>query len=118
MIKSLLLDEELHKKKQLQLNSKHENVKLPPSLVNKMKQKFVSSFMTKVGPGVSYLPGFTRDVIPVEVGLKLIYDVPGFSSDVSMHQLYNSFKSSKDIHRLIKGTQTFKMGYINRLMLL
>lgn len=110
LIKSLLLDEELQKKKQLQLKSKHENVKLPPSLVNRMKQKFVSSFMTKVGPGISYLPGFTRDVIPVEVGLKLVYDVPGFNSDVSMHQLYNSFKSSKDIHRLIKGAKTFKSG--------
>ena len=111
LIKSLLLDEELQKKKQLQLNSKHENVKLPPSLINKVKQKFVTSFMNKVGPGISYLPGFTRDIIPVEIGLKLVYDVPGFNSDSkTMHKLYDSFKSSKDIHRLIKGASTFTKG--------
>ena len=111
LIKSLLLDEELNKKKQLQLESKHDNVKLPPSLLNKVKQKFVSSFLTKVGPGISFLPGFTRDIIPIEIGLKLIYDVPGFNTNANkMHQLYNSFKSSKDIHRLIKGALTFDRG--------
>ncbi|KAI5968914.1 GEP3 [Candida theae] len=111
LIKSLLLDEELQRKKDQQLNSKADNVKLPPSLINKMKQKFVSSFLTKIGPGISYLPGFTRDIIPVEVGLKLVYDVPGFNTHFEkMHQLYDSFKSPKDIHRLIKGASTFERG--------
>lgn len=104
MIKSLMLNEELQNKKE---QVRH----VPFNTVSKIKDKFKQQFYQKVGPGVSYLPGFTRDIIPLNIGLKTVYDVPGFSSSPKIHYLYESIKEPKIIHRLIKGEKTFAKGY-------
>ncbi|KAI5960951.1 GEP3 [Candida pseudojiufengensis] len=106
LIKSLLLEESLESKKS------NLNIKLSNALIKNPRDKYIKSFNQKVGPGVSYLPGFTRDIIPINIGLKTLYDVPGFKNydNQNMHNLYDSIKNSKDINRLIKGSKTFKNG--------
>ncbi|KAI3402842.2 LYS9 [Candida oxycetoniae] len=105
-IKSLMLDEELS-------NKKEQAREVACKLLYKQKQRFVDSFNKKIGPGISFLPGFTRDIIPVNIGLKTVYDVPGFSSNSQIHQLFKSFKSPKDIHRLIECNKAYKKGTYN-----
>ncbi|KAI5952814.1 GEP3 [Candida jiufengensis] len=106
LIKSLLLEEDLESKKQ------KLNINLSNSLIKNAKNKYIKSFNQKIGPGISYLPGFTRDLIPINIGLKTLYDVPGFtdSNNQNIHNLYDSITNSKNINRLIKGSKTYKNG--------
>ncbi|OBA19731.1 hypothetical protein METBIDRAFT_88234 [Metschnikowia bicuspidata var. bicuspidata NRRL YB-4993] len=64
---------------------------------------------TDIGPGSSFMPGFTRDIIPLELSKSTtVFDVPGFSSKHAAH-LYD-FLSAKSIKQLQKGALFHKHG--------
>ncbi|GEQ71814.1 hypothetical protein JCM33374_g5500 [Metschnikowia sp. JCM 33374] len=61
------------------------------------------------GPGASFMPGFTRGIIPLELSKSTtVYDVPGFSGHHSAH-LYE-FLSADAIKQIQKGSLFHKNG--------
>lgn len=79
--------------------------------------KLIDKSFANVGPGVSHLPGFTRDIMPVYInGNKTIYDVPGFTSNTYLRNIYEKL-DSKTIAHLFRGSlaqkkATYKSQYI------
>lgn len=72
------------------LHAKNGNDKI--SIENKLgfaasqrqRIKNIDKFKEQCGPGVSYMPGFTRNVIPFELSPgKTVFDVPGFDGTES-----------------------------------
>lgn len=83
----------------------------PPSRMSliRLSLKNISAFKQENGPGVSYMPGFTRGNIPFQLTkLKLIYDVPGFS-DAQNTRLYDVMEP-QHIKQLLKGKKVHKVG--------
>lgn len=81
--------------------------------LSRYQQKKISKaqealFKKKVGPGVSYMPGYTRGFIPVELGERVIYDVPGFAT--GSHGIYSQM-DRKTIKDLTKGVQVYEKGF-------
>lgn len=66
------------------------------------------------GPGASFMPGFTRGIIPIELSKSTtVFDVPGFSNVHSAH-LYE-FLSAGGIKQIQKGAMFHKCGtYLSR----
>ncbi|KAM9908259.1 hypothetical protein OXX69_006103 [Metschnikowia pulcherrima] len=61
------------------------------------------------GPGASFMPGFTRGVIPLGISKAItVYDVPGFSGESAAH-LYD-FLSADSIKQLSKGALFHRTG--------
>ncbi|EGW31853.1 uncharacterized protein SPAPADRAFT_51824 [Spathaspora passalidarum NRRL Y-27907] len=104
LIKSLMLHQELENKRDLESD-------IPFHIKAREKKKFIDRFNQKVGPGISYLPGFTREFLPVTLGgVRSVFDVPGFASDPYIHEFYHRFSDGKTIARLTGGKQTYKFG--------
>ncbi|KAG7661258.1 GEP3 [[Candida] subhashii] len=104
LIKALMLYNELQ-------NRREQESKIPYIVRQKGKKKFIQEFNKKVGPGVSYVPGFTRDIMPILIdGIKTIYDVPGFTSNENIHEFYQLFKTGKMLSGITEGAQTYKQG--------
>ncbi|RLV95000.1 Genetic interactor of prohibitins 3 mitochondrial [Spathaspora sp. JA1] len=104
LIKSLMLFQELETKQD-------SESKLPFPIRIKEKKKFIERFKQKVGPGISYLPGFTREFLPVTLGgIRSVFDVPGFASDPYIHEFYHKFPDGKTIAKLTEGRKTYKFG--------
>ncbi|CAK9438991.1 uncharacterized protein LODBEIA_P32150 [Lodderomyces beijingensis] len=106
LIKSLMLRMDLHDKRQFAY-------RLPFKMAKNLKGQYRREFEKKIGPGMSHLPGFTREIIPVAIGLKTVYDVPGFNNNAQIHHLLNRFKSPSMIPRLMKGQTTYDRGLFN-----
>ncbi|WPK23070.1 hypothetical protein PUMCH_000294 [Australozyma saopauloensis] len=74
--------------------------------------KELTKFKEQNGPGVSYMPGFTRSVIPIELSpTKTAFDVPGFGASDS-----NSFYEilgPAALKKLLKGVKFHKNGMYN-----
>ncbi|CAI5758318.1 unnamed protein product [Candida verbasci] len=94
LINSLLLNKEL---------------KSNSSMSFQKRKKFMNRFKNGDGPGTSYLPGYTRDIIPVQIGNKTFFDVPGFTTTSNLLNFYKSM-SGKSINQVIKGKQMYKHG--------
>lgn len=128
LIKSLLYgDEKFHLKKQKlqnQLNKK-ERVKLEKEedyLINnvdyskatfkskKLERVKEQNFKAKNGPGVSYMPAFTRGIIQFDLNnfAKTIYDVPGIG--LQDHGIYRWMPEANTIKLLGKGTSIPRTG--------
>lgn len=76
----------------------------------KQLDRLIDSFSSKNGPGTSHIPGFTRDVVPVDIdGIKQLFDVPGFTTNENMQDIFDKL-NHKQIARITKGTSTFKYG--------
>lgn len=64
-------------------------------------------FKSQHGPGVSHMPGFTRELVPVEVSpLVTLYDVPGFGSAAPLYELV----APAGVKQLSKGVPFHKAG--------
>lgn len=71
--------------------------------------KDLCDFKTKNGPGVSFMPGFTRNVIPFELSSnKTAFDVPGFSASTTdrLHEVLSPLA----LKQLQKGVKFHKNG--------
>lgn len=71
--------------------------------------KDLCDFKTENGPGVSFMPGFTRNVLPYELSNnKTVFDVPGFSGSESdkLHEIL----SPSAMKQLQKGVKFHKKG--------
>lgn len=130
LIKSLLYgDQKFHLKRQKhqQLMSKKDRVKLEKEedyLINnadlsyskttfkakKLERSREQNFKAKNGPGVSYMPAFTRGVIKFDLNNfgKTIYDVPGIG--LEDHGIYRWIKEPSAIKQLGKGTSVPRTG--------
>lgn len=93
-----------------------EELKKFPGSINHNKKDFgknnklIEKSFSKIGPGVSHLPGFTRDIMPIYInGNKTIYDVPGFTTNKQLRQIYENL-DSKTISHLFKGNLAQKWG--------
>ncbi|XBA47234.1 hypothetical protein SBP28_001701 [Candidozyma auris] len=83
----------------------------PPSRMSLIRSniKKISTFKQQHGPGVSYMPGFTRGNLPFELTTqKTVFDVPGFSSARNT-RLSNIIKPEQ-IKKLLKGKKVYKVG--------
>lgn len=71
--------------------------------------KQINAFKQQHGPGVSYMPGFTRGVLPFPLNNhKIVYDVPGFSNAQNT-RLYD-IMAPEAIKQLLKGRKVHKYG--------
>ncbi|ODV79849.1 uncharacterized protein CANTADRAFT_39919, partial [Suhomyces tanzawaensis NRRL Y-17324] len=137
IIKSILYYLSTQKKKNRSLMSQKERTRLEKeqdklmnirdtetvksrSKLRKEMREFEAFFRSKVGPGVSYIPGFTRGFIQIDLeGVnKTIYDVPGFvktfpGKEKESHGLFRSISSTKLIKQLTKGAKVFEKGLYN-----
>lgn len=92
------------------------------------KRKIEAVYKNIVGPGVSSIPGYTRNIMPFKLSLlnKTIYDVPGFNNENFFvdYDKSDSGKSSKFLSSLMshnpklltsltKGKKTVKNGLHN-----
>ena len=72
--------------------------------------RLIDSFSSKNGPGTSHIPGFTRDVVPVDIdGIKELFDVPGFTTNENLQDIFDKL-NHKQIARITKGANTSKYG--------
>ncbi|EMG49045.1 GEP3 Genetic interactor of prohibitins 3 [Candida maltosa Xu316] len=84
------------------------DIRIPYQL--KAKKKLMDSFNANVGPGTSHVPGYTREIIPIDLeGFKQIHDVPGFTPNPKSKDFYKLL-DNKELSRLIKGVYTDKKG--------
>lgn len=71
--------------------------------------KQLELFKEENGPGVSFMPGFTRNVIPFELAPgKTVFDVPGFDGTDSGKLVMNFLPGS--MKKLQKGAKFHKQG--------
>ncbi|RCK64694.1 Genetic interactor of prohibitins 3, mitochondrial [Candida viswanathii] len=72
--------------------------------------KLIDKTFAKIGPGISHLPGFTREIMPVYInGEKTIYDVPGFTSNKDLRNICQQL-DSKAIAHMFRGKVAQKAG--------
>ncbi|EAZ63239.2 hypothetical protein PICST_28031 [Scheffersomyces stipitis CBS 6054] len=82
----------------------------------KEKKRYEMLFRSKVGPGVSHIPGFTRGFIQIDLEDmdKTIYDVPGFVNSenqlIHHHDIYNKISSPKILKQIHKGVKVYDKG--------
>lgn len=77
--------------------------------LQRQRIKQLEQFKEKNGPGVSFMPGFTRNVIPFELAPgKTVFDVPGFDGTDSGNLPVNLLPGS--MKRLQKGEKFHKRG--------
>lgn len=83
--------------------------KYGPHLVVRQQRREVDMYKSTHGPGASFMPGFTRGILPVQLSSKVtIWDVPGFGagSDEQLAELV----APRDLRRLMKGAHLEKCG--------
>ncbi|RKP31172.1 genetic interactor of prohibitins 3, mitochondrial [Metschnikowia bicuspidata] len=83
--------------------------RLGPAARTRQRIKDLAEFKAKHGPGVSFMPGFTRNVIPFELSAsKTVFDVPGFGSTETdnLHEIL----SPAAMKQLLKGVKFHKYG--------
>lgn len=81
-------------------------------LSNAVKKDYEKRFKATNGPGVSYVPGFTRGPIPISLGKKTIYDVAGFIN-LSLHRSHEYYKMVENpavFKAINKGAPIHKHG--------
>lgn len=86
----------------------------PPGRMSLMRQgmKNASDFKQQHGPGVSYMPGFTRGMLPFQLSRNLtVWDVPGFSAKQNAH--LHEILDAQNIKLLLKGRKLHKNGMFN-----
>lgn len=121
LIKSLIYgDEKFNKRKFTDKKEKITLEKEQDYLINhsnkktfsskKVERKFEESFKAKNGPGVSYMPAFTRGNIRFELqnSGKTIFDVPGIGDE--NHGVFQWIEDTKAIRQVTKGTKVPKRG--------
>lgn len=96
--------------RKLRQQQKHENEAANKSYAAKREYKRQrAEYMVKNGPGVSFMPGYTQDIIPVPLSNTItVYDAPGFSTPASAH--IAEFMSVPAIRQLNKGAPLYKHG--------
>ncbi|KAK6205648.1 genetic interactor of prohibitins 3, mitochondrial [Scheffersomyces amazonensis] len=125
LMKSFLYSFEVDRMKNRLLNSKEkiqlekqEDIKMNTSLpfVSNSRgdgKRFKEYFNKIIGPGASYVPGYTRGFIRVDLpNNKVIYDVPGFMTSEDIHSFYSLLDTHK-IKDLSKGALVYERGMYN-----
>jgi ribosome biogenesis GTPase A len=104
----------LQKQQDRMINDESTNVgNARKSRKDKREEKLLKQ---RLGPGVSYVPGFTRGFIEVVLGdqydanSKVIYDVPGFSFLNTNNDICDLISTTK-LKLLTKGVKTFDHGF-------
>lgn len=83
--------------------------------MTRLKRKNEELIKNMVGPGASFMPGFTRGFIEIVLGdeydskAKVIYDVPGFSNDLGP-KILNQLDPKK-LKNISKGSKVFDSGF-------
>lgn len=115
IINSLLYYYEKNKPKYISSRERTKLEKQEDRLINhlsksraKVLKREEEKFKRTKGSGVSFMPGFTRENIQYEIGLKTVYDVPGFTTH-SGHGIYNMV-DPKIMKSINKGSKVFKNG--------
>lgn len=102
----------LEKEQDLKINSQSKARDYKSAKQLRKKQELLKN---KLGPGTSYMPGFTRGFIeillgdPFDLSCKTIYDVPGFTNSTHPSVLYDL--ETSDLKNLSKGVWVYKEGY-------
>lgn len=80
----------------------------------KVAKDFEKLFKSKIGPGVSYIPGYTRGVIPVKISdRKTVYDVAGFVNSKEDYDYYSLVKNPAVFKDINKGAPVYEKGFYN-----
>lgn len=92
----------LEKEQDRLINSGRSKVRKTPSDIRALR-RLLEYVKEQTGPGASYMPGFTRGIIPAVVAGNTLYDVPGFGEN----RLVNEFPS------LLRYLQPAQMKQLN-----
>lgn len=98
-------DKEVQKLQDLKTSFKRMN----RSFLIKQNRQATNYFKQRLGPGISYMPGFTRGTIGFELTKrKTVYDVPGFAPRNSV--LMANYLSPSSMKTLLKGGRMAQTG--------
>lgn len=79
------------------------------SVLRRRRIRDLQEFKERNGPGASYMPGFTRSILPIELcSQKTVFDVPGFGGGES-DSLYKIITPAA-MKQLQKGVNFHKLG--------
>ena len=93
-----------------------ESVKVENVRKSRKDKRAEELLKQRLGPGVSYVPGFTRGFIEIVLGdqydpnSKVIYDVPGFSNLNANNGICDLIATNK-LKLLTKGVKVFDHGF-------
>ncbi|KAK6459768.1 genetic interactor of prohibitins 3, mitochondrial [Scheffersomyces xylosifermentans] len=107
----------LEKEQDVLINRGRSSRPLSSGEKKKEQKRYEELFRAKVGPGVSYMPGFTRGFIQIDLEEldKTIYDVPGFVNTQNQiahhHEIYSLIESPKILKQIHKGVKVYDKGF-------
>ncbi|KAK6460460.1 genetic interactor of prohibitins 3, mitochondrial [Scheffersomyces coipomensis] len=109
-LEKLLANKEQRYVEKLQEKTIRANVVLTSRKKKEIK-KFEEHFKAHSGPGISYIPGFTRSFMKIDLpDNKVMYDVPGFVNSKDLPYFYNLLKDPKSMKNISKGSNIQERG--------